>query len=174
MDTTSRRRIGIWDIEGDNFFNDIQNIWCMWVVDYETREKFGFGPDEIDNAVDFLQQFDILVGHNIIDFDAPVISKFYPEWKCPALFDTLVLSRMLDPDRFSHALKSYGKQLDNEKGDYGEQDEAWDKFSNEMYEYCLQDVMLNLDVYETLCNGAGFDAFNPPCYGGFDASCIKQ
>ena len=162
----SSKKIGIWDIETNGFYQETTDIWCMWIVDYVTGEKFGFRPHEIDEAIKCLEQFDILVGHNIIDFDRPIIDKFYPDWACPMLFDTLVLSRMLEPDRHSHALKSYGVQLKNLKGDYGEQEEAWDKFSEDMYEYCLQDVLLNLDVYEHLCKLAEFNPNNPPCYKG--------
>ena len=155
-------RVAIFDCESNGFLDRVTNIWCIWVQDPISKKSIGYRPDEIGKAVRFLETFDVLIGHNIIEFDVPLIKKFYPSFRCPALFDTLILSRMIDPDRFAHSLKSYGKQLDNLKGDYGEQKEAWDKFTEEMFLYCEQDVALNRDVYFKLCEEAGFDPESPP------------
>lgn len=161
---SSNLKVAIFDIETNGFYEEVTDLWCMWVIDVETGEECGFRPGEFEQALVKLDEFDVIAGHNIIDYDLPVLKKFYKDWVSPPSFDTLVLSRMLEPDRFSHALKSYGKQLDNAKGDYGEQEEAWDAFTEDMYDYCLQDVRLNLDVYNKLCKDAGFDTLNPPAY----------
>ncbi|MGL5015097.1 MAG: hypothetical protein ACRC6V_12550, partial [Bacteroidales bacterium] len=77
--------------------------------------------------------------------------------------DTLVLSRMLEPDRIQgHSLDSWGKSLGCHKGDFGKQENAWEVFTEEMYEYCEQDVAVTLKLYEHLCGLAGFDPRNPP------------
>lgn len=106
----------------------------------------------------------MIIGHNLIGYDAPLFKKFYPDFKCPAIFDTLILSRMLEPDRLQHGLDSWGKQLGNFKGDYGKQENAWVAYTPEMLEYCIQDVALNKDLYNHLCKQAGFDSREPPSF----------
>lgn len=159
-------RLAVFDIETNGFYEDAHTIWCVWVEDPISRQKVGYRPNEIEKCLRFLETFDVLIGHNIVDYDIPTIQKLYPWWKPKGAFDTLVLSRMLDPDRKMHSLKSYGKQLDNEKGDYGEEEEAWDRFTEDMYDYCEQDVNLNVDIYHKLCQRAGFDPENPPFIEG--------
>ena len=68
------------------------------------------------------------------------------------IIDTLVLSRLFDPVREGgHGLESWGYRLKFLKGDYAEDNEhAWDSFTPEMLEYCINDVKLNLKVYERL------------------------
>lgn len=155
-------RLAVFDCEANGFLDSVTDIWCIWIQDPISRKSVGYRLNEIDKAVRFLETFDVLIGHNVIEYDIQLIKKFYPNFKCPALFDTLILSRMVDPDRFNHGLKSYGKQLDNEKGDYGEQKEAWDAFTEEMFSYCENDVLLNVDVYHRLCEQADFDPEQPP------------
>jgi len=75
-------------------------------------------------------------------------------------FDTLVMSRLLNPDRERpkglpqkvgpHSLKAWGYRLGIYKGEYGEQDGAWDEFSQDMLDYCAQDVNVTEQVYREL------------------------
>lgn len=159
-------RVAVFDIESNGLLDKMDTIWCIWVQDPITGRSVGYRPNEISKALNFLSTFDVLIGHNIINFDIPAIKLLYPDWHPKGVFDTLVLSSMLDPDRRLHGLKSYGKDLDNLKGDYGEQEEAWDSYSEDMFTYCEQDVNLNCDVYHTLCKKAGIDPANPPFLSG--------
>ncbi|MCS5736936.1 hypothetical protein, partial [Herbiconiux daphne] len=48
------------------------------------------------------------------------------------------------------------------KGDYGEQEDAWDVFTEDMFVYCERDVDVTVKLFKHLCNRAGFDWENPP------------
>jgi hypothetical protein len=160
-------RIAVFDIESNGLLDTVTQIWCIWIKDPISNRSIGYKPHEIDKAITHLESFDILVGHNIIDFDIPCIKKFYPSFKPKGAFDTLTLSRMVEPDRLLHGLKSYGKELENLKGDYAEDNEtAWDAYSEEMFDYCAQDVNLNVDVYYKLCGTSNMDPANPPYITG--------
>lgn len=50
----------------------------------------------------------------------------------------------------SHSLKAWGYRLNIFKGEYGEQEDAWDTFSEEMMEYCVQDVHVTHQLYEKM------------------------
>ena len=156
-------RIATFDIEGNNLYEGIDRFWCAWVKDPISGVKMGFRPHQFYEFISYLCEFDVLVGHNVVDFDVPALIKLGGKLPPKYIFDTIVLSRLLDPDRpTGHGLKAWGKELGVLKGDYGEQEEAWDKFTEDMYTYCEQDVEVTCVLYEHLCRLAGFDPANPP------------
>ena len=156
-------RIAVTDIEGDNLYMKIKNFWCAFIYDVGTGSMVGFRPHQLDEYCKALAEYDVIVGHNIIDFDCPALKKLNGVLETKHVFDTIVLSRCLDPDRIQgHGLKPWGKALGILKGEYGEQEDAWDKFTEEMYEYCEQDVAVTFELYKHLCEKADFDYMNPP------------
>lgn len=121
----------------------------------------GFTP--IAEGLEVLSKAKRVSGHNIIRHDIPTAKKLYRWWGLRDdvdIWDTLVLARLLKPadtlrrdDLFrvkrdelpanlkgAHSLKAWGYRLGVFKGAYGEQEEAWDRWSPEMQEYCEGDV----------------------------------
>ena len=79
------------------------------------------------------------VAHNGIGYDIPVIEKLWG-YKIPLsnVVDTLVLSRLFDPQRKGgHSLKSWGERLGDFKDDYTG---GFEVYTEEMKAYCKQDV----------------------------------
>ena len=138
----------VFDIEADGFFEEVTVIWCIVMHDLDSGVTYRFDPFSIDKAIAQLQEADVLIGHNIIGYDLPVIWKLHGRWeKPPLVVDTLVVSCYLMPERWGgHGLESWGKQLKFPKGDFHE----FDVYTKEMLEYCEQDVKLNIKVYEKL------------------------
>lgn len=176
----SKKKIRVFDIESNGLYNTISTIWCIWIFDIETGERWGYGPNEIEEGLKKLSESDVVVGHNVLDFDLPACWKVFPETIKYSfnVLDTLCLSRFLKPDRIGdnheypkgdprhgpagHSLHDWGIFLGEYKGDYGETENAWDAFTESMYDYCEQDVNLTCKVYLYLCELAGFDPLNPP------------
>jgi len=117
---------------------------------------------DIDRAVEILGTASVIVGHNIIGFDIPAIQKFYPYFNPSNVVDTLVLSRLIFPNMLErdmirkdyprklvgrHSLEAWGHRLGLHKGDY---DGGWEVCSQEMLDYCLQDVAVTSKLYEKL------------------------
>lgn len=50
----------------------------------------------------------------------------------------------------SHSLKAWGYRLGELKGEYGQQENAWDKYSEEMLDYCEQDVAVTTKLIKRL------------------------
>lgn len=156
-------KIFVTDIEANNLYQKVTKFHCAWVINPITGEEVGFRPDQFDEYIKYLSEADVIVGHNVVDFDIAALIKLGGDLRPKAVFDTLVLSRMLDPDRpQGHGLKAWGKFLGILKGEYGEEEDAWDVFSEAMYEYCQQDVRVTVELYKFLCGMAAFDWKNPP------------
>ena len=135
----------VFDIETDGL--DPHKIFCISAIDVDTQEQKNFDVSNICNGLAYLMQADKLIGHNIIGFDIPAIKKLYRvDLSDKKIVDTLVLSRLFNPVRASHSLEAWGYKLGFQKIDF----DKYDEYSEEMMEYCANDVQLNLKVYEAL------------------------
>ena len=162
----------VFDLETNGLLNDTTRIHCIalyWQDLDHTQsyndEPYTKAPKElpmgssysITTAISWLETADVLVGHNIVGFDIPIIKSLYP-WFNPSgiIVDTLLLSRLyhpnlLDIDKKSgkippklygrHSLEAYGYRLDEYKGDFAKETD-WKEWSPEMEAYCIQDVVL--------------------------------
>jgi len=131
---------------------EVNQIWCAVVINADTGDVKTFTQSNMNHLVPYLNTADILIGHNILSFDIPVIRRLLGNLKRPkhGYFDTLVVSRIMYPDRNNHplggnSLECWGKYLKNNKIEYTG---GWSAFSNEMLEYCIQDVKLGCDIYK--------------------------
>jgi hypothetical protein len=156
----------IFDLETDGLLDTVTTIHCAVTYDCTTGVYMEYRPTDIHKLVADLQAAPLIGGHNIITFDIPVLKKLFGVdlYKTCEIVDTLLLSRLayynlvnLDektklPPRLKgmHGLKAWGYRLNSNKGTYGEQEDAWDKYSEEMLTYCKQDVTLNTVLYERL------------------------
>ena len=144
----------VFDIEANGLKPD--KIWCI-VAKPLGEAVVSFGPDKIEEGIAFLKSADVLIGHNILGFDIPVINNLYGiNLKTCVIKDTLVMSRLFNPVRENgHSLKTWGYIVGFPKN---EQPEDWDSFSQDMLKYCQQDVILNEKVYQRLIKeGENFD-----------------
>ena len=140
----SNSRTLIIDIE-TNLKHD--TIWCCVTKDITTGEVKVW--TEAGSLKSYLRQDDLLVGHNIIGFDAPILNQL---WNTKILSsqvrDTLVMSRLLNPQREGgHSLDAWGRTLGNRKGNFTSFNEG---LSQEMIDYCIQDVNVTAQLYKLL------------------------
>jgi len=146
------------DIETDGLLDEMTTIHCAVAKDYKTGEVIQFRHNDLDTFAGLIDG-NVVIGHNLISFDMPAIQRFYdvsPKME----IDTLVMSRLLNPDRERpeglpqkvgpHSLKAWGYRLGFYKGEYGEQEDAWVDFNEDMLAYCVQDVELTEQVYKAL------------------------
>ncbi len=91
------------------------------------------------------ENVDTLIGHNIINFDVPVLRSITGmDWSF-RLRDTLVLSRLHNPSLDGgHSLRAWGERLGDYKDDY---QGGWEEYSHDMLEYCKQDVRVTKSLY---------------------------
>ncbi len=158
----------IFDIETDGLYDEATKIHCISIkVDDAPTEVYAALPLDgvagtIEQGLALLSKADLLVGHNIINFDIPVILKLYPQWTYNGRRDTLILSRLVYPNisltdanrktippklKGSHSLKAWGYRLRKFKGEIESQ---WHTLTTEMVEYCRQDTEVTHALYEKL------------------------
>ena len=160
----------IFDIETDGLFTMLlpSTAWLSTISTLKTIAYNDTGNQEpISRGLQRLQDADSIIGHNIISYDLPVIRKLYSWFDSPALVvDTLLLSRLYHSDMMAldkkhlwdgmplklygkHSLESYGYRLNERKGDYGATSD-WKNWSQEMEDYCVQDVHVTTKLWHHL------------------------
>lgn len=142
-------------------FRPTFQIHCLVAMDIDTGEIYKFYEDTIKDIPEFFEKVTCVVGHNIIGYDNLVLRMYFglhfkviPETslnKRPIeMHDTLVMSRMLYPDRKGgHSLDAWGKRTGVYKSGYGKTQD-WKVFTPEMLEYCVDDVKASLATYRAL------------------------
>jgi DNA polymerase-1 len=156
----------IYDIEANGLQPD--RIWCVVAKDVKTNEIFTFLEDQRDDFRKFTEGIETFIGHNILGYDNYWVKKLWgidiPTTKC---LDTLVLSRLFNSakevrtkkdgkweskvkqkrDKHQHGLASWGEFLGEPKGDFTD---FMNGFTQEMLDYCIQDVNVTHRVYNYL------------------------
>ena len=132
------------DIETDGL--DPTQIWCAGVQDTYTLKTSMFYDAITFN--EWLKEVNTLVFHNGISFDVPVLEKLWgTDFTGVQIEDTLLLSQLDNPRREGgHSLSKWGEYLGFPKGDH----EDWSKLTDEMVEYCTQDVRITTKVYKLM------------------------
>ena len=154
----------IFDIETDGF--NPTKVHCL--VLQKDGEEISFVGRDIPKGIDLLAD-NLVVGHNVIKYDLPVLKRLYDYSHNPELVhDTLCLSRLIYPDIANsvdfkllannhidksvvgrHSLKAWGQRLKFYKGDFAEVHD-FKEFNKDMLDYCIQDVKLTSLLYKKL------------------------
>ena len=166
----SEKQMLVFDCETNGLLHDVSEIHCIAIYDNTKEATFVFtnqggscGP--ITEALHWLSSADVLVGHNVINYDLPVLRKIYSWFDTDAsIVDTLILSRLYHPNMREidkkrniarmplqlygrHSLERYGYRLQEYKGEFGKTTD-WQEWSQEMQDYCVQDVKVTTKLCE--------------------------
>ena len=160
----------VFDCETNGLLHDVSTIHCIAIYDSQKEETFVFNDQGGDcypltEGLHWLTSADVIIGHNIIGYDLPVLRKIYSWFESSAtVIDTLILSRLYHPNLMEidkkrawprmplqlygrHSLESYGYRLGEYKGEFGKTSD-WKEWSQEMQDYCVQDVQVTTKLCE--------------------------
>ena len=166
----------LFDLESTGLLRRGSTIHCIvmrnMAADGEP-EIFDYKPERaIIQGIKALERADVLIGHNILGYDIPLIKEQYEDFSPQGeVIDTLVLSRLFYPriaDRDyerrpigmpqrlygRHSLEAWGYRLKCFKGDFGKHEGNWEEYTPEMLDYCIQDTAVTVKLYELLMRRA--------------------
>ena len=159
----------IFDLESTGLLRRGSTIHCIVArnTDDESTQVYDLQPDRaLIQGVKQLEQADVLIGHNIIGYDIPLLKEQFEDFNPQGeVLDTLVLSRLFYPhisDRDferrpsgmpqrlygRHSLEAWGYRLKCFKGDFGKSgSNDWSTYTPEMLDYCIQDTEVTLKLW---------------------------
>ena len=143
------KRLLIVDIETDSLNASL--IHVVVTKDYDTKEVKTF-RNELDFNSYINEQPSLLIMHNGITFDAPILNRLWKSGiKSSQCIDTLLLSRLFNPIREGgHSLDAWGKRFGSHKINFT----AFEHYSEEMRDYCEQDVHITDRLFSILLREA--------------------
>jgi len=152
------------DIETDNLYDDVTVVHCVVIHDICRNKTFTYGPDSVAAALEHLATADVLIGHNVIFYDIPVLQKLHLIDCKARIIDTLICTRLIWPKevldgldseqypqvpsklRGSASLKAWGYRLSDNKIEF----KNFKEYSEEMAEYCRQDVAITHKLFQKI------------------------
>jgi DNA polymerase III alpha subunit (gram-positive type) len=141
----------LFDCETDGLLDRVSTIHCIGILDVASGDYRHYVGDDLYTAFVRLSDADVIIGHNIRQFDCEVISYLTEglvRFDQDRIIDTLEMSRMLMPGLGSHALRRYGDMLGFPKLYMKE----FSKLTPQMLLYMERDVRLNFKVYKMLAS----------------------
>lgn len=169
----------VFDIEADGLLDTITKIHCLSYHVYEGKKLLFSGTiTDYAQMKSFIESQEILVGHNIIQYDVPALEKILSINNTARLIDTLGLSWYLSPIKgFLHGLEAWGERFGVPKPVI----EDWENQTLEEYIHrCEEDVKINsklmhnimdymMEIYEN------FDAVDRAIrYNSFKLDCLLE
>jgi DNA polymerase-1 len=151
----------VFDLESDGLYDKVTKIFCIVIYDINRQQTFSYGPDRTADAIAHLATADVLIGHNIIFYDIPVLQKLHSFVSKARIIDTLICTRLIWPkeklydldteqypqvpakNRGSASLKAWGWRLADHKIDFKD----FSQYSEEMLTYCKQDVAVTTKLW---------------------------
>ena len=160
----------VFDLEANGLYDEATTIWCICAEDLETGKRYEWTSRPVKGSLGkpechektgrplFMDSATELIGHNILNYDLPLLKKLW-NWEPKEnvkITDTLVMSRTLYPDRPKppnpackggpHSLEAWGYRVGKGKPEH----EEWDVFSAAMLRRCNEDVGINVLTYHSL------------------------
>jgi DNA polymerase I len=156
----------VFDIETNGLYDKVTKVFCIVIYDINREETFAYGPDRITDALAHLATGDVLIGHNVIFYDIPVLQKLHSFVSKARIIDTLICTRLIWPKeklydldvqlypevpknyRGMAGLKAWGYRLSDNKIEFKD----FSEYSEEMLVYCKQDVSVTSKLWKHIAN----------------------
>jgi len=134
----------IFDVEADGLLDDATKIHCM---SFTTGGIHMGSTSDYDAMRNILLNQKVLIGHNIVRYDVPLLEKILGIKIKAKLYDTLPMSWVINTDRPKHGLESFGEDFGVPKPEITD----WVNLSEEEYIHrCQEDVKITKRLWENL------------------------
>jgi DNA polymerase-1 len=161
-------RIQVADLEANGLLDAATESWCGVFKDITTKEVYKFSNTHVgyvSTLLSHLDSVDVIIMHNGIGYDLPLLEKLYGYKFKGKVVDTVLMSRLLNPDRLKpfnmpssnsgpHSLEAWGYRVGRGKPDHTD----WTQYSDDMLHRCTEDVEITYLTYLALLKeGKGKD-----------------
>jgi len=154
--------IVVGDLEADGLLSEATRVWCGVFIEIETGKKRTFDPDQVPEMLAYMDTCPVLVFHNGIGYDFPLLKKLYGYEYKGVVVDTLLMSRLQSPDRklpFTcpnkkagpHSIEAWGWRVGRGKPEHND----WTQYTPEMLHRCAEDTEILRLVYAALKEEGG-------------------
>lgn len=155
------KRVYVGDFEADGLLREATKLHCAVFKDIHTGQIIKFWPwegaDWIKQLLEFLDSVDVLITHNGIGYDWPLLEKLYGYKFKGQKVDTLIMSRLLNPKRLvpfncpnrgigPHSVEAWGYRVGRGKPEHND----WEKYSEAMLHRCTEDVEIQHLIFKAL------------------------
>ena len=135
--------------------DDLKIVHCLSVYNPIKRQMLTFAEESMQQGLRLLDSAETIVGHNVIGFDIPALTKLFGWSPRARILDTAVTTRCVHSDLFkldmvrkdfpkdlwgSHSLKAWGNRLGVSKMEFDS--DNFDVYTPEMRKYCERDVLV--------------------------------
>jgi len=150
-------RIAFGDLEANGLLRQATKIHCGVFKIQGEKQLHKFRPNQMEEMFKFLDGVDVLIMHNGIGYDFPLMEKLHGYKFKGKKVDTLLMSRLLKPKRMlpfncpnkkigPHSIEAWGYRVGRGKPEHND----WENFSEEMLHRCSEDVEILELVYNAL------------------------
>ena len=161
----------LFDLESTGLLRQGSRIHCLVTRNDEgDTQVYDHRPEcAVIQGVKALEQADVLIGHNIIGYDIPLLKEQFPDFdsikdnvlirlSLAVSFILILLIEIMSvaqsgmPQRLygRHSLEAWGYRLKCFKGDFGKHDGNWAVYTPEMLDYCIQDTEVTLKLWQLM------------------------
>lgn len=133
----------IFDIEADGLLDTATKIHVMSWED----ERGVHSTNDYHTMRDLFSKADVVIGHNIVGYDLPLVEKILGVKYKGRAIDTLPVSWYLYPKRMRHGLEAWGEHLGVKKPKITD----WENLTYEEYAHrCEEDVKINSKLWSQM------------------------
>lgn len=147
------------DIETEKLDNP-EKIWCVVLRNLDNDDVEVYRNCHVFNQelADKLASSSCLVGHNVINFDAPCLHSFSYR-STSKVIDTLIISRLVNYNlEGGHSLEAWGERFGVAKSKFSD----YSQWSQELEDRCVIDTLLTKRLYNTLSTYLKSDKWKRP------------
>lgn len=159
----------LFDVETDGLYDNCTRVWCAVIYAYKSKTVYRYTPNDINDFISHLSSYDVIIGHNVIDFDLAVLGKLYGyDSRHQIVIDTLIASKLMfhnikekdwaainsQKDQYAFMNTNDFRDKNNRLMDGRHSLESWgyrlqfpklvftkfDAYTEEMLDYCTNDV----------------------------------
>jgi len=154
-------KVRVFDTEANNLYPAVDRIHCGVFSSLDRKEIDKFPPSHMPEMIEFMDSCDVLIGHNVIGYDFPMMKKVLGYEYKGKVVDTLLMSRLLNPNRRipphatnqgagPHSIYAWGVRVGVDKPEHDD----WENYSDEMLHRCTEDAEINRLTYHELMKEA--------------------